>query len=139
MINSKLDSIKVQPYLVYIDSIFYISGSVISIDEFKKYIENITHLNNHENILELYEKYTMNKLHLFFDKYISVFSAKDIKAYINSVFRDKLIINKVDLVEGLENYNILNEDFIDCYINKSIYFDQISDRVKKNFLIDNLE
>ncbi|MGL5903789.1 MAG: hypothetical protein ACRCZO_14005 [Cetobacterium sp.] len=140
LINEKLNKIyKMQPYLVYIDSIFYISGSVIPIDEFKKYVENISYIKNHNEILENYENYTKNSLHLFFDKYISIFSAKDIKNYINQIFKGRLMINKSDLLEGLESYNILNEEFVDCYINKSVYFDQISDRIKKNFLIDDFE
>ncbi|MGL4989518.1 MAG: hypothetical protein ACRC5F_09835 [Cetobacterium sp.] len=140
LINEKLNKIyKMQPYLVYIDSIFYISGSVIPIDEFKKYVENINYIKNHNEILENYENYTKNSLHLFFDKYISIFSAKDIKNYINQIFKGRLMINKSDLLEGLESYNILNEEFVDCYINKSVYFDQISDRIKKNFLIDDFE
>ncbi|MGL5377830.1 MAG: hypothetical protein ACRCZ0_08790 [Cetobacterium sp.] len=140
LINEKLNKIyKMQPYLVYIDSIFYISGSVIPIDEFKKYVENINYIKNHSEILENYENYTKNSLHLFFDKYISIFSAKDIKNYINQIFKGRLMINKSDLLEGLESYNILNEEFVDCYINQSVYFDQISDRIKKNFLIDDFE
>ncbi|MCQ8211107.1 hypothetical protein NON08_00790 [Cetobacterium somerae] len=140
LIDEKLKTIyKIQPYLVYIDSIFYISGSVIPIDEFKKYVDNINYIKNHADALETYENYTKNSLHLFFDRYISIFSAKDIKKYINEIFKDKLIINRSDLIEGLENYNILNEEFIDHYIDKSIYFDQISDRIKKNFLIDDFE
>lgn len=140
LIDKKLETIyKIQPYLVYIDSIFYISGSVIPIDEFKKYVDNINYIKNHSDAVEIYENYTKNSLHLFFDKYISIFSAKDIKKYINEIFKDRLIINRSDLLEGLENYNILDENFIDCYINKSIYFDQISDRIKKNFLIDDFE
>ena len=140
LIDKKLETIyKIQPYLVYIDSIFYISGSVIPIDEFKKYVDNINYIKNHSDAMEIYENYTKNNLHLFFDKYISIFSAKDIKNYINEIFKDRLIINRSDLLEGLENYNILDETFIDCYINKSIYFDQISDRIKKNFLIDDFE
>ncbi|MGL4424982.1 MAG: hypothetical protein ACRCZL_04310, partial [Cetobacterium sp.] len=66
-------------------------------------------------------------------------SAKDIKNYINQIFKGRLMINKSDLLEGLESYNILNEEFVDCYINQSVYFDQISDRIKKNFLIDDFE
>ncbi|MGL5798146.1 MAG: hypothetical protein ACRCYT_08065 [Cetobacterium sp.] len=140
LINEKLNKIyKMQPYLVYIDSIFYISGSVIPIDEFKKYVENINYIKNHTEILESYENYTKNSLHLFFDKYISIFSAKDIKNYINQIFKGRLMINKSDLLEGLESYNILNEEFVDYYINQSVYFDQISDRIKKNFLIDDFE
>lgn len=140
LIDKKLETIyKVQPYLVYIDSIFYISGSVISIDDFKKCIDNINYIKNHFDAMDIYENYTKNNLHLFFDKYISIFSAKDIKNYINEIFKDKLIINRSDLIEGLENYNILDENFIDCYIDKSIYFDQISDKIKKNFLIDDFE
>ena len=140
LIDKKLETIyKIQPYLVYIDSIFYISGSVIPIEDFKKYVDNINYIKNHSDALEIYENYTKNSLHLFFDKYISIFSAKDIKKYINEIFKDRLIINRSDLLEGLENYNILDENFIDCYINNSIYFDQISDRIKKNFLIDDFE
>ena len=140
LIDKKLETIyKIQPYLVYIDSIFYISGSVIPIEDFKKYVDNINYIKNHSDALEIYENYTKNSLHLFFDKYISIFSAKDIKKYINEIFKDRLIINRSDLLEGLENYNILDENFIDCYIDKSIYFDQISDRIKKNFLIDDFE
>ncbi|MGL4510910.1 hypothetical protein [Cetobacterium sp.] len=140
LIDKKLETIyKIQPYLVYIDSIFYISGSVIPIEDFKKYVDNINYIKNHSDALEIYENYTKNSLHLFFDKYISIFSAKDIKKYINEIFKDRLIINRSDLLEGLENYNILDENFIDCYINKSIYFDQISDKIKKNFLIDDFE
>ena len=140
LIDKKLETIyKIQPYLVYIDSIFYISGSVIPIEDFKKYVDNINYIKNHSDALEIYENYTKNSLHLFFDKYISIFSAKDIKKYINEIFKDRLIINRSDLLEGLENYNIIDETFIDCYINKSIYFDQISDRIKKNFLIDDFE
>ena len=140
LIDKKLETIyKIQPYLVYIDSIFYISGSVIPIEDFKKYVDNINYIKNHSDALEIYENYTKNSLHLFFDKYISIFSAKDIKKYINEIFKDRLIINRSDLLEGLENYNILDENFIDCYINKSIYFEQISDKIKKNFLIDDFE
>lgn len=130
---------KIQPYLVYIDSIFYISGSVIPVDEFRRYVDNINYMKDHVEVLEVYENYTKNRLHLFFDSYISIFSAKDIKNYINEIFSGRLIINRSDLLEGLESYNILNEDFIDCYIDRSVYFDQISDRVKKNFLIDDFE
>ncbi|MGL6168521.1 MAG: hypothetical protein ACRC0Y_09565 [Fusobacteriaceae bacterium] len=140
LISNKLKEIyKIQPYLVYIDSIFYISGSVIPVEEFKKYVDNINYVNNHNKILETYENYTKNRLHLFFDNYISIFSAKDIKNYINQIFKGRLMINRSDLLEGLESYNILNEEFIDCYINRSVYFDQISDRIKKNFLIDDFE
>ncbi|MDX8335629.1 hypothetical protein [Candidatus Cetobacterium colombiensis] len=140
LIDEKLKTIyKLQPYLVYIDSIFYISGSVIPVTEFKRYIDNISHLKKHADILEIYQSYTKNNLHLFFDEYISIFSAKDIKNYINGIFRDRLVINRADLIEGLEDYNILNEEFINHYLEKSIYFDQISDRVKKNFLTDDFE
>ncbi|MGL6066091.1 MAG: hypothetical protein ACRC0R_03355 [Cetobacterium sp.] len=138
--NENLKTInKLQPYLVYIDSIFYISGSVISIEEFTKYVENINYISSQEEILKTYENYTKNSLHLFFDRYISIFSAKDIKKYINEIFKGRLMINRSDLLEGLENYNILNEEFVDFYIKRSVYFDQISDRIKKNFLIDDFE
>lgn len=138
--EEKLKSVyKVQPYLVYIDSIFYISGSVIPVDEFRRYVDNINYVKNHIEVLEMYENYSKNRLHLFFESYISIFSAKDIKNYINEIFKGRLIINRSDLLEGLENYNILNEEFIDCYIDRSVYFDHISDRVKKNFLIDDFE
>lgn len=138
--EEKLRSVhRMQPYLVYIDSIFYISGSVIPVDEFRRYVNNINYVKNHIEVLEIYENYTKNRLHLFFENYISIFSAKDIKNYINEIFKGRLIINRSDLLEGLENYNILNEEFIDCYIDRSVYFDHISDRVKKNFLIDDFE
>ncbi|WP_297596269.1 hypothetical protein [uncultured Cetobacterium sp.] len=130
---------KIQPYLIYIDSIFYISGSVIEIDEFQRYIQNIISLSKKDEVIENYEKLSKNKLHILFGRYISIFSAKDIKKYINEIFDDRIAIKRITLLEGLENYNINNENFIDDYLEKSIYFDRIEDVIKKNFIRDDFE